>query len=116
VSTTRNPASRAADRVSKAFCSAVERSELTQALPQFQSEPFGLRLGEVPAARRAYALHMAYPWLSWPEISGQLARDHGLYDGRWKPFRCKRLRRLTAAYQRCVEAGFEPAPETIFGD
>jgi hypothetical protein len=72
--------------------------------------------GEAAAARRAYALHMARPRLSTFEISARL-HDHGIVAGpRGKRFRCKRLRRLTAAYGACVAAGIEPSPETIFDD
>jgi hypothetical protein len=75
-----------------------------------------LRPGEIPAARRAHGLHRAFPWIPTIEIATRLARDHGLYDRRWRPYRCKRLRRLIAAYAECVNAGSEPAPETIFSD
>jgi hypothetical protein len=75
-----------------------------------------LRPGEIPAARRAHALHRAYPWLSTIEIATRLARDHGLYDRRWRPYRCKRLRRMIDAYAAYVHAGVEPLPETIFSD
>jgi hypothetical protein len=76
----------------------------------------GLRPGEISAARRAYALHRAYPWLRTVDIATRLASDHGLYGRRWKPYRCKRLRRMIDAYAQCVHAGVEPAPETIFAD
>jgi hypothetical protein len=75
-----------------------------------------LRPNEIPAARRAYALHRAYPWLPTLKIAARLAYDHGHYDRRWKPYRCERLRRMIDAYAACVTAGFEPAPETIFSD
>lgn len=75
-----------------------------------------LRPGEIPAARRAHALHRAFPWIPTIEIATRLARDHGLYDQRRWPYRCKRLRRMIDAYAACVTAGFEPAPETIFSD
>jgi hypothetical protein len=75
-----------------------------------------LRPSEIPAARRAHALHRAFPWIPTIEIATRLARDHGLYDRRWRPYRCKRLRRLIAAYAECVHAGVEPAPETIFSN
>lgn len=65
---------------------------------------------------RAYGLHRAYPWLPTVEIATRLVRDHGLYDQRRRPFRCKRLRRMIDAYAECVHAGVEPAPETIFSD
>jgi hypothetical protein len=77
--------------------------------------PGDLKLSEIPAARRAYALKRARPWLSTAEISARLARDHGIYDARRKPFRTKRLRRLIRLYESCIDAGVEPAPETIFG-
>jgi hypothetical protein len=75
-----------------------------------------LRPSEIPTACRAHALHRAFPWIPTIEIATRLAYDHGLYDRRWKPYRCKRLRRMIDAYARCVHAGVEPAPETIFGD
>jgi hypothetical protein len=75
-----------------------------------------LRPGEIPAARRGHALHCAFPWIPTIEIAARLASDHGLFDRRWRPYRCKRLRRLIAAYAECVNAGVEPAPETIFSD
>jgi hypothetical protein len=82
-----------------------------------KTERFGdLRPSEIPAARRAYALHRAYPLLPTTKIAVRLARDHGHYGGRWKPYRCKRLRRMIAGYHACVAAGIEPEPETIFGD
>ena len=80
---------------------------------------------EVTAARLAYGLHMARPRLSTAEISARLARDHGLHEhvranfgrgaNRHRPFKCKRLRRMMAAYESFVAAGVEPEPETIFG-
>ncbi len=82
-----------------------------------KSETLGdLRPSEVPAARLAYGLSQAYPRLPTIEIAVRLARDHGCYDRRWRPLRCKRIRRLIASYARCVDAGIEPAPETIFGE
>jgi hypothetical protein len=75
-----------------------------------------LRPSEIPAARRAYALCRAYPRLSTVQIAVRLARDHGQYDGRWKPYRCKRLRRMIGLYAEFIDAGLEPAPETIFSD
>jgi hypothetical protein len=70
---------------------------------------------EIPAARRAYGLSMAHPHLATVEISTRL-HEHGIVAARGKRFRCKRLRRLIAAYRVFVEAGIEPAPETIFDD
>ena len=75
-----------------------------------------LRPSEIPAARRAYALRHAYPWLQTVEIATRLAHDHGLYDRRWKRYRCKRLRRMIDLYAHCVQAGIEPEPETIFSN
>jgi hypothetical protein len=71
---------------------------------------------DIPAARRAYALHLAYPLLRTVDIATRLAHDHGLYDRRWKPYRCKRLRRMIDSYAQCVHAGIEPVPETIFSE
>ena len=76
--------------------------------------PSDLKLSEVPVARRAYALKRARPWLSTAEISARLARDHGINDAPRKPFRTKRLRLLIRLYESCMDAGVDPAPETIF--
>ena len=73
-----------------------------------------LRPSEIPAARRAYALHRACPLLPTIEIAVRLARDHGHDGGRRKPYRCKRLRQMIGLYAEFVDAGVEPAPETIF--
>ena len=89
-------------------------SNATLPLEKNQDTERALRPGEIPAARRAYALHCAYPWLPTIKIAARLAHDHGLYGGRWKPYRCRRLRRLIDSYAECVNAGVEPAPETIF--
>ena len=75
-----------------------------------------LRLSEVPIARLAYAICRNRPYLSMMEVSARLASDYGLRDNRRKPFRLKRLRRLITTYKSFVDAGVEPAPETIFGD
>jgi hypothetical protein len=93
-----------------------EAGDESIALPTGPVEPGELRPSEIPAARRAYALHRAYPWLPTLKIAARLAHDHGLYDRRWKPYRCKRLRRMIDSYAECVNAGVEPSPETIFGD
>jgi hypothetical protein len=76
--------------------------------------PADLEPSEIRAARHAYALGMAR-CLSTLEISRRLATDNGIYDRRGKPYRCRRLRRLIAAYQACVDAGVEPEAESIFG-
>ncbi len=81
---------------------------------------------DVPVARLAYGLSRARPRLSTRAISERLARDHGLHEhvranfgrgaNRLRPFKCKQLRRMVAAYESFVAAGVEPEPETIFDD
>ena len=90
--------------------SAESRIEIHERGAEFEMKPKSERAGdlrpeEIPAARRAYALHRAYPWLPTLKISTRLAHDHGLYDRRWKPYRCKRLRRMIEGYAECVNAG-----------
>jgi hypothetical protein len=111
----RKPAADRADPLSEWFCLAAETTQ-EDSQQSVQNQARDLRPSEVPAARLAHALNQAYPRLRTIEIAERLARDHGYYDGRWKPYRCKRLRQMIVSYGRCVDAGVEPAPETIFGD
>jgi len=111
----RKPVRPVSGRLPNSFAVAAETDRKhSQALAQIQVRD--LRPSEVPAARLAYALTRAYPKLHIIEIAERLARDHGYYGGRWRQYRCSRLRRMIALYAEFVDAGVEPAPETIFGD
>ena len=59
-SNNRNPARRAAGRASELFSRAIERSEDTQALNQFQASHLARRLGLAPSTARMIA-GLAFP-------------------------------------------------------
>ena len=93
VASKRKPAADEADRLPEWLCLAAQTTQ--EDSQQFvQNQARELRPSEVRVARLAYALSEAYPRRPTIEIAVRLAQNYGCYDRRWKPLRCKRIRRL----------------------